>query len=50
MKYVENSNNSCIFSKMVAKMAAKNFKQMFLSFFWHTQKQMNVSSHFMPET
>ena len=31
IKYVENNNNSCIFSKMAAKMAAENFKQMYLS-------------------
>ena len=31
IKYVENNNNSCIFFKMAAKMAAKNFKQMYLS-------------------
>ena len=31
IKYVENNNNSCIFSKMAAKMAAVNFKQMYLS-------------------
>ena len=31
IKYVENNNNSCIFSKMAAKMAAENFKIMYLS-------------------
>ena len=31
IKYVENNNNSCIFSKMAAKMAAENFKMMYLS-------------------
>ena len=31
IKYVENNNNSCIFSKMAAKMAAENVKQMYLS-------------------
>ena len=31
IKYVENKNNSCIFSKMAAKMAAENFKIMHLS-------------------
>ena len=31
VKYVENNNNSCIFSKMAAKMAAENFKMMYLS-------------------
>ena len=31
IKYVENNNNSCIFSKMAAKMAVENFKMMYLS-------------------
>ena len=31
IKYVENNNNSCIFSKMAVKMAAENFKIMYLS-------------------
>ena len=31
IKYVENNNNSCIFSKMAAKMTAENFKMMYLS-------------------
>ena len=32
IKYVENNNNSCIFSKMAAKMAAENLNLMYLSF------------------
>ena len=31
IKYVENNNNSCIFSKMAAKMAAENLNLMYLS-------------------
>ena len=31
IKYIENKNKSCIFSKMAAKMAAENFKMMYLS-------------------
>ena len=33
LKYVENNNNKCIFSRMAAKMASENLKQMYLSFF-----------------
>ena len=32
IKYVKNNNNSCIFSKMAAKMAAENLNLMYLSF------------------
>ena len=31
IKYVKNNNNSCIFSKMAAKMAAENFEMMYIS-------------------
>ena len=31
IKYVENNNNSCIFFKMAAKMAAENLILMYLS-------------------
>ena len=31
IKYVENNNNNCIFSKMAAKMAAENLNIMYLS-------------------
>ena len=31
IKYVENNSNSCIFSKIAAKMAAKNLNLMYLS-------------------
>ena len=31
IKYVGNRNNSCIFSKMAAKMAAENLNLMYLS-------------------
>ena len=32
IKYVENNNNSCIFSKMASKMAAENLNLVYLCF------------------
>ena len=41
IKYVKNNNNRCMFSKMVAKMAAdRNFQTNESQFFWYTKKWM----------
>ena len=45
VKYVENNNNSCIFSKMAAKMAAENFKQMYLSSAFRYNDEWSVDSY-----
>ena len=48
--YVENDDNSCIFSKIVVKMAAENLKIMYLSsasrhknkFIWHDGRKVQI--------
>ena len=45
IKYVENNNNSCIFSKMAAKMAAENLILMYLSSAFEHKNEWSVDSH-----
>ena len=45
IKYVENNNNSCIFSKMAAKMAAENLNLMYLSSAFRYKNEWSVDSY-----
>ena len=45
IKYVENNNNSCIFSKMAAKMAAENMNLMYLSSAFRYKDKWRVQSY-----
>ena len=45
IKYVENNNNSCIFFRMAAKMAAENLILVYLSYAFRYKNEWNVDSY-----
>ena len=45
IKYEENNNNSCIFSKMAAKMAAENLNLKYLSSDFRYKNEWSVDSY-----
>ena len=49
IKHIENNNNSCILSKMAAKMAAENLNLMSLSSAFKYKNEWSVDSYEMKD-